>query len=364
MPAADLALMCEAAIAAGKLALDWHEKGAKVWDKSPGSPVTEADIAVNQLLIRYLTDARPDYGWLSEETRDDPATRRKQRVWVVDPIDGTRAFMRPDDPNWCIAIALVEKGAAIAGTIHAPRLGHLYSARKGGGAFLNGQPVRASQRAKEAGCRMIASPEMLRHKGWAQPWPEMQLAAPKPNATLLRMAFIASGAWDAAIALARKSDWDLAAGTVLVTEAGGMATTHRGEAFRFNEHTPAQRSLVAAGPRLHPLLIERLKDVRLPDTGNSAHTNNMTEQQSMSDADKPMKQLLHIVIGGVLKNVSEVEFENLDEVHYVGAYPNYKTAYDAWKQAAHSTVDNAEMRYFILHAHKLMDPETGAHHHV
>jgi len=84
----------------------------------------------------------------------------------------------------------------------------------------------------------------------------------------------------------------------------------------------------------------------------------------MSDAAKPQKQLLHVVIGGELKDVTDVEFDDLSKVHFVGAYPNYATAYDAWKNAAQRTVDNAEMRYFILHAHKLLDPQTGTHHEV
>ncbi|MEO1475052.1 MAG: DUF4170 domain-containing protein [Pseudomonadota bacterium] len=84
----------------------------------------------------------------------------------------------------------------------------------------------------------------------------------------------------------------------------------------------------------------------------------------MSDAAKPQKQLLHLVIGGELKDVTDVEFDDLSKVHFVGAYPNYATAYDAWKNAAQRTVDNAEMRYFILHAHKLLDPQTGTHHEV
>ena len=366
MPAleADLELMRTAALAAGELALSYQDKGAKAWDKSPGNPVTEADIAVNQLLIRHLVEARPDYGWLSEETQDDPAARQKHRVWVVDPIDGTRAFMREDDPYWCIAIALIEDGEAVAGLIHAPRLDELYMAHAGGGAFLNDTQIRVSECEAETGCRMIAAPQMIDHKDWPEPWPDMQVADPKPNATLLRMAFVAAGTWDATIALARKSDWDLAAGTVLVREAGGLATTHLGEPFTFNGIVPAQRSLIAAGGDLHPLLVQRVRQVSLPDPSATEPETKRREPRTMSDADTETKQLLHIVIGGVLRDVSQVEFDNLDEMHFVGAFPNYKTAYDAWKNAAHSTVDNAEMRYFILHAHKLMDPETGTHHHV
>ena len=119
--------------------------------------------------------------------------------------------------------------------------------RRDGGAYLNGQPIFTSSCSGEVGCRMIASPQMIHHKGWAEKWPEMQVSEPRPNATLLRMALVASGAWDATITLSRKSDWDLAPGTIIVREAGGLATTHLGERFIFNRSEPAQRSLIAAG---------------------------------------------------------------------------------------------------------------------
>ena len=180
---------------------------------------------------------------------------------------------------------------------------------------------------------------MLEHPGWPEPWPPVTVARPKPNSTLLRMAFVAAGKWDATLVLGQKADWDLAAGTILIEEAGGVATTHRGEKLIFNRAVPAQRA-----PKMVP-----------PAT---------TEPAKMGDTTRETKQLLHIVFGGELKDVTEVEFEDLSKVDFVGAFPNYKEAYDAWKNAAQRTVDNAETRYFILHAHKLLDPETGDHHHV
>jgi myo-inositol-1(or 4)-monophosphatase len=153
---------------------------------------------------------------------------------------------------------------------------------------------------------------------------------------------------------------------VIVKEAGGIASTHLGEPFIFNRSEPAQRSLIAAGKALHPLLVERVKGVRLPDpnwTVRPYERTEITERKAMADLPDA-KQLLHLVIGGELKNVSGVEFEDLSKIDFVGAFPSYKAAYDAWKDAAQRTVDNAEMRYFILHAHRLLDPETGSHHHV
>lgn len=363
----DLLLMQALAKEAGDLALSYTLKGgAEAWNKTGGKgPVTEADLAVNRLCLKQLQSARPDYGWLSEETLDDPAARATSRVWVVDPIDGTRAYMR-GDPDWCIALAIVEEGQAVAGVLYAPALGQMYAARRGAGAFLNGAPMRVSHRNQEEGLRLITNEGVVTHPSWPEPWPEVEVARPKPNATLLRMAFVASGDWDATLVLGEKADWDVAAGAVLVTEAGGQATTHQGEPLVFNRTIPAQRSVLASGNALHPLLVRRSGVVSIPDPQARAPKAPpaTTEPKRMNTSAKTGKQLLHIVFGGELKDVTDVEFEDLSQIDFVGAFPNYQEAYDAWKSAAQRTVDQAEMRYFILHAHKLLDPATGDHHHL
>lgn len=361
----DLEILKRVAREAGELALDYFERSdVRFWDKSKGHPVTEADLAVNNLIQERLMAVRPDYGWLSEETALSEDTRTAKRVWIVDPIDGTRAFMR-QEPYWCIGLGVLEAGKPRAAVINAPVMGESYHASLGGGAFLNRDRISVSDCGVEAGCRLITNEGMLTHPAWPIPWPDVELAKPKPNATLLRMCWVAAGKFDAVLTLWRKSDWDLAAGTLIVEEAGGVATTHLGEPYVFNRGEPAQRSLLAAGKALHSLLSARVKGVRLPDpnwTVRPYERTQMTERQTMGETDT--KQLLHIVIGGELKDVTEVEFEDLSKIDFVGAFSNYKDAYDAWKGAAHRTVDNAEIRYFILHAHKLLDPETGDHHHV
>nr|WP_321510118.1 inositol monophosphatase family protein [uncultured Hyphomonas sp.] len=362
----DMDTMRALAREAGELAVSYQRKGHKtrVWHKQGGSPVTEADIEVNRLCASHLQRARPEYGWLSEETTDSLDARQKQRCWVVDPIDGTRAYMR-DDPNWCVALAVIEEGRAVAGVLYAPRQDRFYEAWKEGGAFLNGQAIRVSSCVEESGCRLITNEGMIDHPAWPEPWPDVVIARPKPNSTLLRMALVATGEWDATVTLAGKSDWDLAAGTVLVEQAGGVVTTHKGERLVFNQEVPAQRSVIAAGVRLHPLLVRRTEFVGIPDPQErAASAATTTEQKTMGDAPKSQQQLLHIVFGGELKDVTGIEFEDLSKMDFVGAFPNYKDAYDAWKSAAQRTVDHAEMRYFILHAHKLLDPLTGDHHHV
>ena len=282
----------------------------------------------------------------------------------MDPIDGTRAFMH-DDPNWCVALAVIEEGRAVAGVLYAPRQDRFYEAWRTGGAWLNGKLIRVSDCLQETGCRLIANDGLVTNPRWPEPWPEVTVARPKPNSTLLRMALVASGEWDAALVLGQKADWDLAAGTVLVEEAGGIVTTHAGEPFVFNRPVPAQRSVIAAGAALHPLLVRRTGIVGIPDPQERAvPAATTTERKKMGDAPNSQRQLLHIVFGGELKDVTDVQFEDLSKIDFVGAFPNYKDAYDAWKSAAQRTVDQAEVRYFILHAHKLLDPLTGDHHHL
>jgi len=166
--------------------------------------------------------------------------------------------------------------------------------------------------------------------------------------------------------LAEKADWDLAAGTVMITEAGGQATTHAGEQLVFNQTVPAQRSVVASGNALHPLLVRRTGYVSIPDPQARAPSPaaRETTEPRKTMPETAGKQLLHIVFGGELKDVTSVEFEDLSKIDFVGAFPNYQAAYDAWKSAAQRTVDHAETRYFILHAHRLLDPATGDTHHV
>ena len=361
----DLDILHSVAREAGELAIDYFERSdVRFWDKSKGNPVTEADLAVNQLIQDRLMKARPDYGWLSEETALDNKTRTAKRVWIVDPIDGTRAFMR-QEPYWCIGLGVLDQGLPRAAVVNAPMLGETFSAVRGGGASLNGKAIHVTDCNQEDGCKIITNEGMLTHPAWPVPWPKVNLIKPKPNATLIRMCWVAAGKADAALTLWRKSDWDLAAGTLIVQEAGGLATTHLGEPYLFNRGEPAQRSLLAAGKPLHSLLSARVKGVRLPDpnwTVRPYEPTQTTERQTMGET--ATKQLLHLVIGGELKDVTDVEFEDLSKIDFVGAFASYKEAYDAWKGAAQRTVDSAETRYFILHAHKLLDPETGDHHHV
>jgi myo-inositol-1(or 4)-monophosphatase len=257
----DLSLITEAAHAAGALARDMRRKGLTVEYKDDRSPITDADMATDALLTRQLRAARPDYGWLSEETADATHRLDCRRIFVVDPIDGTRAFLN-DRPWWSVAIAIVEDGVAVAGVVYAPEFEETYVATAGGGARLNGQPIQPSAALLLEDCRMAGDPAMFKHPAWPQPWPAMRVEA--RNSTAYRMCLVASGDFDAAVAPVRKSDWDVAAGDLIAREAGCFVGDHRGEAFRYNRPRPSQASLICATPALAPLILDRVRHIGAP----------------------------------------------------------------------------------------------------
>jgi myo-inositol-1(or 4)-monophosphatase len=261
---ADLDLLRDAAHEAGRLALSLQEGGLKIRSKPGGSPVTNADLAADALLLDRLTKARPDYGWLSEETADDRRRLATRRVFMVDPIDGTVAYIK-GRPWWSVSVAVVEDGRALAGVIYAPGIEDTYEAERGGGAFLNGQPIAASHCADLATCSMLSPRGALGVGAWAGPWPEMRIE--NRNSVALRMALVAAGAFDAAVALSPKSDWDIAAGLVIADEAGAVSTDHRGRELRLNRADPRHPSLVCAGPELHPLILRQTAPIDLAQDG-------------------------------------------------------------------------------------------------
>ncbi len=251
----DLALIIEAAHAAGALARDIRHNGLEVEHKEDNTPVTNADLAADALLTERLRSARPHYGWLSEETADARDRLDCRRIFVVDPIDGTRAFLN-DRPWWSVAIAVVEDGRAVAGVVFAPETGETYAAIAGQGATRNGEAIRTSTTTVLEDCRMAGDPAIFRHPAWPRPWPAMRVE-PR-NSTAYRMCLVAAGEFDAAVAPVRKSDWDVAAGDLIAREAGCFVGDHNGEAFRYNRVRPSQASLICATPALAPLILARV----------------------------------------------------------------------------------------------------------
>lgn len=257
----DLDLILEAAQKAGALALSARENGLKIWSKSGGSPVTDADLAVDTLLKLELKSARPDYGWLSEETADDQARLTTRRQFVVDPIDGTVAFMK-NKPWFAVSIAIVEDGRPIAGVVHAPALSETYAATLEGPATLNGAPIAPSATDQLFGAAMLGDAKMFAHPAWREPWPEMRIES--RNSIAYRMCLVASGAFDAAVALSPKSEWDLAAADLIVRRAGATLSDHKGRNFAYNRPVPQVPSLVCANQALAPLILNRVGHIELP----------------------------------------------------------------------------------------------------
>ena len=343
----DLELLIEAARDAGALARKYfYRDDVKAWDKSENNPVTEADIAVNNYLLETLQSARPDYGWLSEETADDASRHAATRSFVVDPIDGTRAFM-DGKPHFTICVAVVENGHPIAGVVYNPVLNEMYEAELAGGARLNGKTIKPSKCDDIEMCTLIGYPRKFRRLGW----PDVSVSI--RNSMAYRIVMVAAGQRDGTVSFTPKSEWDLAAADLIASESGAIVTDLNGDEFVYNEETVLKKGVICAGPALHPLLLNQVKSGFSEMDGQKMETrmSDRAGEKKMPD------QLLHLVIGGELVDPMKTEFIDLDKVEFVGAYPNYATAYDAWKNAAQTTVDNAHMRFFILHAHELIDPD-------
>lgn len=258
-------LIEQAVIAAGAIARHYFGGDYKRWDKGKGQPVTDADIAIDTYLRETLTAARPDYGWLSEETKDDPFQRQRENVFIVDPIDGTVAFLK-GLPEFSISVAAVRAGRPYAGVVLNPITGECFAARTGHGATLNGAPIKVSERRELEGCRIVGPRDLFAHPAWNvapnRPWPPLHIE--KRASIAYRLALVASGAFDAAIALSTKCDWDMAAGDLIVREAGGIVTAHDGAIPCYNGASVLKPSFVAAGPALHAAILERVEHIKLP----------------------------------------------------------------------------------------------------
>jgi myo-inositol-1(or 4)-monophosphatase len=245
---------------AGALALSMFQTPLKNWTKgASASPVCEADIAVDGLLRTRLIEDGSEFGWLSEESADDPARLAARYVWIVDPIDGTRAYIA-GLPDWAVSAALVEAGRPVAACLFAPVLGECFAAVAGGGATCNGVAIAASSGATLDDAR-IAGPKLFleRLAAVAPPFTVM----PRIRSLALRLARVAQGTLDAAIAGGNSHDWDLAAADLLVHEAGGALTPFGGGPLTYNRPVPRHGMLLAAGRDRHAALIDLIRDERL-----------------------------------------------------------------------------------------------------
>ena len=250
MPASDLPLLIDVAHEAGRIATGFDGKQTRHWQKPDGGgPVTEADLAVNAMLERRLRGARPGYGWLSEETADTPDRLTRERVFIVDPIDGTRSFLE-GSKTWAHALALSENGIIVAAVIYLPRRDMLYSASAGHGAFLNGVPIAASQTRALATAEILAAKPHLAALHWQGGQVPQFSRAYRPSLAY-RMALVAQGRFDGMLTLRPSWEWDIAPGDLILHEAGGICTDRAGKRLRFNKPVPKLDGVVAAGGAIH-----------------------------------------------------------------------------------------------------------------
>jgi myo-inositol-1(or 4)-monophosphatase len=232
---------------AGALAESFRGERLRFWTKHGDSPVSEADIAVDKLLHERLMWLMPDCGWLSEETEDDRARLGVPRLWVVDPIDGTRAYVN-GRTDWAVSVALVEHGRPVAAAIFAPLEDGLYLAIAGAGATRDGVKLTASRTASFEGAQAAGPKPMLSELAKAVPG---IVPVPKVHSLALRLSRVASGKLDIALASKSSHDWDVAAADLIVHEAGGALTTLDGEVAAYNSAAARHGALIAAGPARH-----------------------------------------------------------------------------------------------------------------
>jgi myo-inositol-1(or 4)-monophosphatase len=244
---------------AGALAVRALETTPKSWSKHGGSPVSETDIAVDNFLRERLLALAPDCGWLSEETEDDRARLHAPRIWVVDPIDGTRAFLSGRN-DWSISVALVENSRPVIGTIFAPLQDALYAAAAGMPATLNGVAVAANPGSSLQGIKAAGPKPMLERL--AKHAPDLVME-PKVFSLALRLTRVAAGTLDLVFASPNSHDWDLAAADLLVHQAGGALTTFGGQTLIYNRADPLHGALVAAGRSRHEAFLALVREKAL-----------------------------------------------------------------------------------------------------
>lgn len=251
----DLTLLIDAARSAGEIAKGYFQAAPEVWEKSDGQgPVTEADLHVNRQLAADLQAARPDYGWLSEESDDNAVRLTTQRQFIIDPIDGTRAFIE-GSKDWAHSIAIAENGIVTAAVVYLPMLGSLYAASTGQGATLNGTHISAPS-DKEIGTATVLSSKLnMEPQFWANNVPPFKRTF--RSSLAYRMALVAEGRFDGMLTLRPTWEWDVAAGALIVTEAGGTVSDQTGGPAMFNNAHPQINGIVAAGG-IHKTLIEAL----------------------------------------------------------------------------------------------------------
>lgn len=257
MPETDKALLVAAAREAGVIAMHYFKQNPDVTDKPGGAgPVTEADLAVNAMLESELRVARPDYGWLSEETEDTDARLRTERQLIVDPIDGTRAFIE-GSKDWAHALGIVENGRVIAAAVYLPVRDLMFAAALGEGATANDVPIMATQVGMDGATVLGAKSNFLPEFWQGGDVPPINRAF--RSSLAYRLCLVGQGRFDGMMTLRPSWEWDIAAGALIATEAGAVVSDQHGAALQYNNTHPQVPGVMAAGPQLHSALIQRLE---------------------------------------------------------------------------------------------------------
>jgi myo-inositol-1(or 4)-monophosphatase len=261
LPASDVLRLSEPLASimreAGARARATASRQFKRWTKgAEGSPVSEGKIVVNEFLYERLSTLVEGAAWLSEESHDRLPDRTLPLVWIVDPIDGTRAYIS-GRADWTISVALADHGRPVIAAVYGPVTDELFLALRGGGATLNGTPIGATPGKTLAGARLAGPKRYLERLSNMSPG---IVAQPKVHSLALRIARVAQGALEAAFASAGSHDWDLAAADLLVHEAGGALTDFTGHPLKYNEPQAAHGALIAAGHARHAALLELVRD--------------------------------------------------------------------------------------------------------
>jgi myo-inositol-1(or 4)-monophosphatase len=250
---ADLELAEAAARTAGRVIMGYYQEEYDVREKGKGNPVTTADLEADKVLKAALLGQRPGDGWLSEETADSPDRLSCRRVWIVDPIDGTKEFIR-GIPQFAISIGLAVDGRIAVGVIYNPARDELFAAVRGGGVTLNGEPVRVSGEGDLARAQILASRSEVA-RGEFERFSEGHEITPI-GSIAYKLALVAAGQADLTFTLTPKNEWDFAAGALLVTEAGGRVLVLGDHPQTFNRANPKVAGVVATNGHLYDPVLE------------------------------------------------------------------------------------------------------------
>ncbi|WP_273726977.1 3'(2'),5'-bisphosphate nucleotidase CysQ [Brucella gallinifaecis] len=243
----ELELLRHAAREAGRIAMRYFGQSPEVWFKEGQSPVSEADFAVDTYLKQVLLEARPEYGWISEETTDDRTLQHRRRAFVVDPIDGTRAFIGGQS-QWCVSVAVVEDGKPIAGVLQCPVLSEVIEAGKGFGASQNGLPIQTRLPPPGEKISMASARRMV--DVLPDGWRDRVIVHPYVPSLAYRIAMVARGDIAGTFIRPNSHDWDLAAADLILSESGGALLGHDARPVIYGGPTLQHGALVASSGNL------------------------------------------------------------------------------------------------------------------